>query len=594
MAKQQEGAGGSWLLAEELLERGDPAFVDELRRIHDPDRLGAFASKWFADKRPASRELMFQYLAQPLNAFRHEALVKRLFKLAEKADDEVLMAHFLAAFDRSVRRVVRKRRRYDWQSRETWVEESLRVPADTAMPRGQRAMRYRNPRTGEPMAGRTPEKNALLRLFSLNTRQYLRRRAWRYFRRLGKEQPARYVPAIVAAMKQYTDDDVADGVALLDNWGLVHALFHQCPALVATPRSWGLAEGHTLAELTAAPIYESLWKAAPAKTVEVLREAHCRPVRQWAVQMIRRHYPEALAVLPLRELVAMLGHDDPELSQLAAEALRHSPELGRMPVQAWLKLLESANPQILDLLCELMLERLDPQTLNLEQTVGLACSRPLPVARMGFTWLKKKTPASPDECRTILALAEAEAEPLRAEMVRWARSVLTGSPHFQVDWVLELLDGRHEDVRREAWAWFMAEPRAAGEIMLWQRLLESPYDDIRLRLATLLEEHAAREVAIDRARLDAELIRFLWASVLLNAHRGSRVKPLVIRQIVGRLEHDENEAPQLLPILAVALRSVRKPEWRAGLAGIVQLVERRPELEPLVQASFPELRLGVL
>jgi hypothetical protein len=213
---------------------------------------------------------------------------------------------------------------------------------------------------------------------------------------------------------------------------------------------------------------------------------------------------------------------------------------------------------------------------------------------MGFTWLKKKTPASPDECRTILALAEAEAEPLRAEMVRWARSVLTGSPHFQVDWVLELLDGRHEDVRREAWAWFMAEPRAAGEIMLWQRLLESPYDDIRLRLATLLEEHAAREVAIDRARLDAELIRFLWASVLLNAHRGSRVKPLVIRQIVGRLEHDENEAPQLLPILAVALRSVRKPEWRAGLAGIVQLVERRPELEPLVQASFPELRLGVL
>ena len=34
-------------------------------------------------------------------------------------------------------------------------------------------------------------------------------------------------------LKQYTDEDVSDGLALLDNWGLIHILFHGCPALWA-------------------------------------------------------------------------------------------------------------------------------------------------------------------------------------------------------------------------------------------------------------------------------------------------------------------------------------------------------------------------
>jgi hypothetical protein len=45
-----------------------------------------------------------------------------------------------------------------------------------------------------------------------------------------------------------------------------------------------------------------------------------------------------------------------------------------------------------------------------------------------------------------------------------------------------------------------------------------------------------------------------------------------------------------LPILAVALRSLRGPEWRAGLVGVVELVERNAELAPVVQQAFPELK----
>src|SRR5205807_10228515 len=98
---------------------------------------------------------------------------------------------------------------------------------------------------------------------------------------------------------------------------------------------------------------------------------------------------------------------------------------------------------------------------------------------------------------------------------------------------------------------------------------------------------------LDQGRLDAALVRLLWASVLLNIHPGGRSKPAVVAQLVRRLERQPEEASALLPVLAVALRSVRGPEWRAGLSGVVQLVEKCPELEPAVRRAFPELKLTV-
>src|SRR5919107_3249338 len=106
---------GDWLVVQELLERGDLALVDELRKIADADALGAFAGRWYADTRSASRRLLLAYLERPLNAYRHEALVKRLFKLAEGAGDDEVMARFLVLFDRSVRRVRGTRTHYETQ-----------------------------------------------------------------------------------------------------------------------------------------------------------------------------------------------------------------------------------------------------------------------------------------------------------------------------------------------------------------------------------------------------------------------------------------------------------------------------------------------
>lgn len=607
MAKQGDIAG-SWLLLEELLDRGDPTFVDELRKVSDADRLGAFAGKWYGDQRPESRRLLLEYLSRPLNGFRHEGLVKRLFKLADTTGDDEAMGYFLAAFDRSVRRKLVRRHRQQQQGGQwqTWEEEWLKTPSHTTMPRNA-VRNYRNPRTGDKVtlsdldvkrvrtgddAESLHQKLQDFRLFRVHTRNYLRRRAWRYFRKLGKEHPERYVSAVLAALKRYTDEDVKDGVALLDNWGLMHALFQQCPAVVGKPHGWAVVEGHSLAELTPAPAFKELWQAAPKALLDLLKEAACRPIRQWAIRLLQLDHGAVLNALTLDELLALLGHADEDVVALAAQLLRDRPGLDAVPVDRWLTLLETPNVAALEVLCELIAKHVKPERVSLDEAVRLTSSRPLPVARLGLAWVRGKAPATETECRSLLGLVEAECEPLRAEIVRWARGVLSASAHFQPDWVLEYLDSRHADVREEGWAWFQAEPRARDHVDIWRKLLESPYDDVRFALVQELEARVRRSdpTLKDDGPLDAELLRLLWATVLLNVQRGSRVKPVALGQIVRRVERQPADAPRLLPLVSVALRSVRGPEWRAGLAGVVQLVERRPELEPAVRTAFPELK----
>ena len=93
-------SGGDWLLLQELLERGDPEFVDRLRSVTDADALGRSPTAGIPTHRQKRGDLLLAYLERPLNAYRHEALIKRLFKQAEAAGDDAVMARFLVAFDR--------------------------------------------------------------------------------------------------------------------------------------------------------------------------------------------------------------------------------------------------------------------------------------------------------------------------------------------------------------------------------------------------------------------------------------------------------------------------------------------------------------
>jgi hypothetical protein len=244
---------------------------------------------------------------------------------------------------------------------------------------------------------------------------------------------------------------------------------------------------------------------------------------------------------------------------------------------------------VLERICELIGRLVKPEQVGFAQAVRMAMTRPVPLAKLGQQWLAGKRPSDDEEVQSLFGLREAEAEPLRAGLVRWACKVLGEQPGFKPLWVLEFLDSRHEEVREVGWEWLQTDPRAREDVVVWQRLLESPYDNVRIRLVGLLEDRVKER---GESEFSPGLVRFLWASVLLNIHRGGRAKPFVVRQIMDRLGKKPEEAGDLLPIVAAALRSTRGPEFRAGLAGVAGFVAKHPQHRSVVEHGFPELKLG--
>jgi hypothetical protein len=617
---------GSWSLAEELFARGDAGFVDELRRVHVADRLADFAARWLADPRPFARAALLDYLSRPLNCYRHEPLVKRLFKLAERAGDDEVMGAFLAAFDRTIRRVRKTVARYRsesftsqaaaeaavraWQAEGyedgnvtryrsgqcyayAWKREPVVVmPANTVMPRpaDQNPRKARNPRIGDRIKAwlKGPVTDAEIQrfetkflLFSLPTRRYLRRRAWRYFRLLGKRDAARYVQAAAGFLTRYTDADTDSDIHLLDNWGLTHALFHDSPALVRPAKGWDFAPGRSLADLAPAPYLEAAWAADPPAVFAVLLAAQCRAVRQWAVWMLRRHHEGWLAAQPVATLLKLADHPDPDLSALGFDLLEKAPDLAAVPIEAWLARLDGDDLEKLRRLSDLLARRLDPARVATADALRLAGHRSRPVAELGLSLLRRRTFTAADAA-LLLPLVQAESAAVRPLLLAWLRDTLAGFGPARPEWVLEFLDSKHADVRAAGWEWLTASP-LRDDPAVWHRLVESPYDDVRGPLVAELARRAGGA--------DPDTVRLLWATVLLNVARGGRHKPGVVAQVVARLAEHPGEADRLLPLLAVAVRSLRGPEFRAGLTGVVRLAETNTELVPAIRQRFPELQL---
>lgn len=605
-------AAGSWALTEELFLRGDAAFVEELRRVHAPEQLGAFAAKWIADTRPFARQAIRDYLARPMNSYRHEPLVKRLFKLAEAAKDDELMGAFLVAFDRTIRRVRKttSQTKYENFPNRAAAEVSVRVweaqgfqnaaihpvsggrvyayaskpvevvamPMNTVMPRPDEKHRKRAEQLADAQRQRLERKHLL---FSLPTRRYLRRRAWRYFRLLGKADPLRYVRAAARFLPLYRDADVDSDIHLLDNWGLTHALFHNCPAIVRPAKGWAFVAGKGLDDLAFAPRLETAWTAKPELVFDLLLEANCRTVRLFAVWLLRTNLDEWLRQRPVGTLLKLADLADPEVAALGFDLLETCPDLSALPVSEWLRRLDGDDLDKLARLSDLLQRRLDPERIEKSDAFRLAMHRSRPVAALGFALLRSRS-YTKDDVPALLALTGAECAAVRPELTPWLRETLNGIGPVEKAWVLDFLDSKHADVRTVGWAWFLESP-VKDETDVWHKLIESPYDDVRSRLG--------EKLAGFLETTNTDTLRILWATVLLSIHRGGRQKPGTVAQIVARLEKRPEDAPKLLPLLAVAVRSLRGPEFRAGLTGAVMLSETKPELLPAIRQQFPELKL---
>ena len=575
----------SLLLVEEYFEREDGRFLPTIRNPFPPAPLQSFAQKWRADPRPWARQQILAYLDLPLNCAGHNPLVKRLFKHAETISDHELMGAFLVAFDRLIRRVRKTRSHWDWnpQTRKSsmWTEEVLKQPRDViSLPRVHKA---RNPRTGQPIEVPVPSVTPKLgKLFSFRTRKYLRRRVWRYFRRLGYQKPGEYIPAVAAALCRYRDDDLNTGENLLDSWSLLHACFHESPVLEFRPSAVELKG--SLADLKAAPRFQKLWQAPEAvlPLLDLLIDAQSRCVRNWAHQLLEQYHRPRLESLSVEVLLKLLEHDDEEVQQFGAELLSRIQGIERWPISTWLKLLETRNHGALAVICEAMKKTVARQRLSLPQILEIATAQATPVARLGLDLLRQREITTAEDRQLLAAAGKAQCAATGEELARLVLNLVGREESYEPDVVLSLFDSLLRELRVAALDWLRESKAGQQDSVLWCRLLETPFDELRLGLIDMLQRRSTLP-GVNREDLTP-----VWTSVLLGVHRGGRQKPKAVQQVAQAIMDKPELADRLLPVLSAAVRSIRGPEVRAGLAAFATILDQRPELAGSIRKFVPE------
>ncbi len=568
---------------------GDSRFLDELRRIHPMPELAAFADEWSADTREWAREQQLRYLSMPWDVPGHEPVIKHLLKAAEAKQDDELMAVFLVAVDRLVRREPRLRRKFDWVARTGWDEWDLVNRRNTLLKPPQRISRKSLPDWIRGTSRLQPNDGVL---FTYHTRYYLRRRVWRYFRWMGFRRPSDYLVAISHALVLYGDDDLASGENLLDCWGLIHACFRHSDVLEQSASLVNVAAERSLTELKPAPYFPELWRSKDAFDVLwfLLQNARSRPVRIWAMELLRDEHAERVKNIPIDELLELLEHQDDEIQQFAAELLRQARGLESLPLATWLTLLELKNPLVLSVICETMTEHVRPERLSLNECLNLTMVEPTPVARLGFGYLRQRAFRTAEDREQLAQTADLRCQAIAAELTAWALPILGSGENYNRDLVLRYFDSLSQAVRDAAWTWLLdesnsARTKAVTDPVLWVRLLETPFDDVRLRVVDALETR--HQNASARPANDA--LEPLWTSVLLGVHRGGRQKLKAIRQLTAAISKKPAQADSLLPVLAVALRSIRRPEMREALSAVVTLASAFPALHDALSRELPEL-----
>jgi hypothetical protein len=555
-------AQGSSVLLYERFEAGDPRFLDELFTLTAQGKLRAFADRWLADERPVARQALLRYIDDGCDRPGHRVLVKALFKRLEAAGDDEAIGHFMVAFDRLLHRSLkwRGKRAYPNYTPSPMLATPPEIPL-SAIPEAE------------------PEKAR----FSMRTRMHLCRRAFRYFRQLGRRDVARYGRAIRGALVLYDDVNLQKPEQLLDSWGLLNALYWGSPVINRSDGRARLARDHTLAELEPDPIYPEAWQGVFEDTFAMLERARSRIVRTFAISILRRDYTTELRGIPVRRLLALLSSPHDELQTFASEVIGAAEGIEGLTIAEWLDLLRLDNPVALLFLSDLVKKHVTPGRLTLEQCVELARARPAPVAELGLAWAKMKPIQSEAAVRAVVGLKDAEAPRVREEAMAWVTQIIERSPHARAEHLRDLVDSKHADVRREALAAMRKTLRYKESTELWGAFFESPYEDVRSFLVAHL---TARQTAYP-----PETLRHLWVTTLLAVHRGSRDKKVVIDQIAGRIIERPAEAEALLPLLGVALRSVREPERRAALAALARAAYEQPALRTAISAKLPELKL---
>jgi hypothetical protein len=301
--------------------------------------------------------------------------------------------------------------------------------------------------------------------------------------------------------------------------------------------------------------------------------------------LLRDIYKDVSLALSPEELTELLNHLDEDIQRLGAELLSALPGLEIQPLSFWLKLMQTQNLESLTLLCNLFTKYVSRDRLTVEQLLSLATSRAAPVARIGLKFLTEQKTWVDAELPELARLAHAQSEAVAGDIAKWATQQLGTPERYTIGNLIRFFDSRTATVREAAWDWLVSDSPGYNDPVLWSRITETPYEDLRLRLVDHLSSRTSQ-----RHGKGNDDLTLLWTSTLLGVHRGGRQKLKATEQIADAIIKHPTRATALIPVLAVAVRSIRGPEARAGLAAVMRIVIRRPEIASQVQRDIPELQ----
>ncbi len=582
----------SALALEALLEEASPRLLQAVLDTSESRALKGLAQRWYQDGRPEVRRALHAYIDDGLLRANHQPLSKKIFKLAEAAQDHETMAHLMVACDRMARRRLVRRGRYDWSSRT--YHEWQALSADAGIPkraptRGLKPVNGACPkppsaRYHDPYTGRVKEHQlSHLPTYTFRTRRYLARRAWRYFRQLASSDAVAYRDAMALALTLYEDEHLSEPMQLLDAWGLVHALYHASPLLEQGRPGWLVKPGCALSDLSFEPYCPEVWRQDPAPLFDLVARARARTVRLFALHQLRTHHGPALRGVAFEQVQRFLSSPHEEVMLLGAELFEAADGLHLLSIPQWKALLSVDNAFAQPAIVAAFEASVRPERLDDAALIELTASRNAPAASLGLKWLKQRAVSSQPDLRARLILAEAPADTVRIEACAWLCGLIAESSFSSREDLRELLDARHEHVRTSAMAVLQGQERFARDPALWSAMSETPYDDVRGALLKRLD--------LEANTLDDGSLRRVWASVLLAVHRGSRAKARAAKQIATHLILEPARADELLPLLAISLRSLRRPDKASALAAVARAVFRHPSLASKAQALLPGLAL---
>src|SRR5262249_221334 len=158
-----------------------------------------------------------------------------------------------------------------------------------------------------------------------------------------------------------------------------------------------------------------------------------------------------------------------------------SPALANLPLETWLKLLQTRNAAALETITRLMFQHVKPERLTIDQMVEIANAQPVSVAQIGLKFLQAaqargfESPGFGERAR----LAHAGSAGVAAEITSWALSILGAKENYNIEHVVGFFDSLQQPAREASWSWLTPQSSGFNDPAFWSRLIETPYDDVR-------------------------------------------------------------------------------------------------------------------